>query len=131
MRQGELLALRWEDVDLVAGQINVRRSVTSGIVTDPKSGRGRLIPLGDEVRAALKAHRHLRGELVFCAADGRMLGKNECKHPLWRACRRAGLRRVGWHALRHSAESPIMPSWSGLVRAFPQDLGLRGAGDSA
>ena len=55
-------------------------------------GRGREVPLGDEVLAALKAERHLRGPLVFCTAEGRMFKKNECKHPLWRACKRAGLR---------------------------------------
>ena len=58
--------------------------------------------------AALKGHRHLRGKLVFCAADGRMLTKNECKHPLWRACRRAGLRQVGWHMLRHTFASHLV-----------------------
>jgi site-specific recombinase XerD len=57
--------------------------------------------------AALKSHRHLRGSLVFCANDGRMLGKEECKHPLWRACKRAGLRRIGWHVLRHTFASHL------------------------
>jgi integrase len=37
MRQGEILALRWEDVDLVKGQLSVRRSVTREIITTPKS----------------------------------------------------------------------------------------------
>ena len=108
LRQGELLALRWEDVDLSKGLLSVRRSVTRGVVTTPKSGKGREVPLGDEVLAALKKHRHLRGELVFCAIDGSMLGKNECKHPLWRACKRAGLRRGGWHVLRHTFASHLV-----------------------
>ncbi len=89
LRQGEILALRWTDVDLVAGHLVVRQSVTRGIVTTPKNGRSRKIPLAPSVLTALRSHRHLRGKLVFCAADGRMLTKNECKHPLWRACRRA------------------------------------------
>ncbi len=37
-----------------------------------------------------------------------MLKKNECKHPLWRACRRAGLRRIGWHVLRHTFASHLV-----------------------
>jgi integrase len=107
MRQGEILALRWEDVDLVKGQLSVRRSVTREIITTPKSGRSRDIPLGDEVLAALKAHRHLRGQLVFCTDYGRMLKKNEVKHPLWRATKKAGLRRIGWHTLRHTFASHL------------------------
>lgn len=108
MRQGEILALRWEDVDLVKGQLSVRRSVTRNVITTPKSGRSRDIPLGDDVLAALKAHRHLRGPLVFCTDLGRMLKKNEAKHPLWRATRKAGLRHIGWHLLRHTFASHLV-----------------------
>jgi integrase len=107
LRQGELLALRWEDVDLQKGLLRVRQSVTRGHVTEPKSGRSRDIPLSDDAVAALKAQRHLRGPLVFCADDGRMLRKEECKHPLWRACKRSGLRRIGWHVLRHTFASHL------------------------
>ena len=37
-----------------------------------------------------------------------MLTENECKHPLWRACKRAGLREIGWHALRHTFASQLV-----------------------
>jgi site-specific recombinase XerD len=63
--------------------------------------------LGDEAIIALKNARHLKGPLVFCGDDGRMLGKNEVKHPLWRACRKAGLRQIGWHVLRHTYASHL------------------------
>lgn len=69
MRQGELLALRWEDVDLIAGRLMVRRAVARGIIGTPKSGKAREIPLNGTVMSALKAHRHLRGELVFCEPE--------------------------------------------------------------
>ncbi len=107
MRQGEILALRWEDVDLVAGRINVRRNVVWGHLGTPKSGKGREIALGHEVLAALKSHRHLRGPLVFCNGDGEMLTPGELKWPLWRACKKAGLRFVGWHVLRHTFASHL------------------------
>jgi integrase len=45
LRQGELVALEWGDVDLVAGTLTVRRSSWHGIVGTPKSGRDRKVPL--------------------------------------------------------------------------------------
>ena len=108
LRQGELLALRWEDVDLVRGRLLVRRAVARGVVGTPKSGKSREIPLNEKALAALKRQRHLRGELVFCDAAGRMLRKGACKWPLWTACRRAGLRRIGWHTLRHTFASHLV-----------------------
>jgi integrase len=108
LRQGELLALSWDDVDLVAGRLVVSRNLSRGEITTPKNGKTREIPLGDDVLAALKGHRHLRGDVVFSKPDGIMLTKGESKHPLWRACRRAGLRRIGWHVLRHTFASHLV-----------------------
>jgi integrase len=108
LRIGELRALRWEDVDLVAGRLTVRRAVAKNDVGTPKSGRKRTIELGHEIQAGLKKDRHLRSELVFCCDDGLMLTENECKHPMRRACKRAGLRLIGWHALRHTFASHLM-----------------------
>ena len=45
---------------------------------------------------------------MFCDGDGHMLSKGACKWPLRRACRRAGLRRIGWHVLRHSFASHLV-----------------------
>ena len=107
-RMGELRALRWEDVDLVARRLMVRQAVSRGRIGTPKSNRQRWLPLCTTAMEALRRHRHLRGELVFCKDDGTMFRKNELKHPLWRACRRAGLRKIGWHCLRHSFASHLV-----------------------
>jgi integrase len=107
LRQGELLALRWEDVDLVAGRLMVRRAVARGVIGTPKSGKSREVPLSKAAIQALKGHRHLRGELVFCDPDGKMLAPSACVWPLWRACKRAGIRRIRWHALRHTFASHL------------------------
>lgn len=107
MRQGELLGLQWGDVDLIAGKLQVKRALVRGKVTTPKNGKSRDIPLSDEAVRALKSHRHLRGDWVFCTMDGRPLKKSECKWPLWSACKRAGLRRIGWHVLRHTFASHL------------------------
>jgi integrase len=108
MRLGEMLALRWSDIDLKAGRLVVRRAVARGIVGTPKSGRSREIPLNDTVTRALEQHRHLRGPLVFCTDDGRMLTKNEAKAPLARARRRSGIVELGWHDLRHTFASHLV-----------------------
>lgn len=124
MRHGELIGLRWEDVDLVAGRITVRQNVVNGKIGTPKSGKPREIPLGVEVRTALKEHRHLRGPLVFCSMSGELLGTVDTRLPLWRTCKKAGLRQIGWHPLGHSFASPsrdargVAQGRSGAARAF-------------
>jgi integrase len=57
LRQGEVIALEWGDVDLVAGTLTVRRSSWRGHQGSPKSGRDRKIPLTKRLAAALKAAR--------------------------------------------------------------------------
>lgn len=108
LRRGELIALRWEDVDLVAGRLLVRFSATRGVVDVPKSGHGREVPLSRQALRALKAHRHLQGKYVFCRDDGRMLNQDDVPELLHAACRRAGLRKVGWHVLRHTFASHLV-----------------------
>ncbi|MCW5827880.1 MAG: site-specific integrase [Deltaproteobacteria bacterium] len=107
MRLGELRALRWQDVDLVAGKLFVRQAAWNDVIGTPKSGRPREIPLSNDARQSLKAHRHLRGEYVFAGKSGDMLHKAETKWPLRRAWRKAGLREVGWHMLRHTFASHL------------------------
>jgi len=122
MRHGELIGLRWEDVDLVAGRITVRQNVVYGKIGTPKSGKPREIPLGVEVRTALKEHRHLRGPLVFCDMNGALLGTVDTRLPLWRACKKAGLRQIGYHVLRHSFASHLVMRGASL-KAVQELLG--------
>ena len=108
LRHGELRALRWEDVDLVGKKIHVRRRVWRGHIDTPKSNRFRTVEMSDQVVEALKAHRHLRSELVFCQEDGSMWRAHQwTPWPLRRICKRAGLRIVQWQNLRHSFASHL------------------------
>jgi integrase len=107
LRRGELLALHWDDLDLVAGRVLVRRNVWRGHYGTPKNGRNREVPLNDEITMALKAHRHLRGRFVFCQEDGEPLTVEAMQWNLHRICRKAGLREFGWHTLRHSFASHL------------------------
>jgi len=102
IRLGEILALEWGDIDLKARVLTVMRSDWRGQVGSPKGGGTRKVPLTSRAVAALKAHRHLRGRLVFCWEDGRRWTFVTMRAGLKRQEKRAGLRITGWHILRHT-----------------------------
>jgi integrase len=106
MRIGELLALDWSDVDLQKGTVTVRRNLVLGKLLSPKNNRIRELPITNDLAAAL-IRRHPRSGLVFAQASGRPLGRQFVSDNLSRVCRRAGLRPVGWHALRHTFASHL------------------------
>ncbi len=109
LRLGELAALQWDCIDLKAKRLVVKRNVYRGRSGTPKGGRSREIPLSDTAVRALKDHRHLKGPYVFCTANGDMLNAyNRCQNAIGRQCKRAGLRPVGWHSLRHSFASHLV-----------------------
>jgi integrase len=108
LRVGELLGLRWQDVDLKAGRLVVRQNIAREEVTTPKNHRSREIPLGDLVLGELRAHRHLRSKYVFAKPAGTRLTKKEAEGRLERDLKRAGLRHIGWHALRHTFASHLV-----------------------
>jgi integrase len=108
MRLGELRGLRWGDCDLVAGTIRVQRNLVGRHEGTPKNGKARTVDLSVSAVAALKAHRHLRGERVFCNLDGKDYTLGEWRYWLKRCCLRAGLRVIGWHTLRHTFASHLV-----------------------
>ncbi|MEX1142036.1 MAG: site-specific integrase [Thermoleophilaceae bacterium] len=124
LRMGELLALRWEDVDFEAEAIRVRHSWTAGREGTPKSGRGRAVPMMDDVAQALARlgqRERSTGEqdLVFCDPLGRHLGYKSLSRRYKEALAAAGLRQLRFHDLRHTfgthairAADPAR-SWSG------------------
>lgn len=105
LRRGEILALEWGDVDLNAGTLTVRRAVWHDgdreHVGPPKNGRDRRIPLSQRLGRALRAVRHLQGERIFSERSGRLTPKR-MESALTYLCKRAGMRRIGWHVLRHT-----------------------------
>src|SRR5262249_27718529 len=66
MRRGELLGLRWADVDLASGQLRIKRD---------KTGDGRWVALNSEALKGLRAAKHqpIVSPLVFCTPEGRSL----------------------------------------------------------
>lgn len=76
LRLGEMLGLCWADIDSPRAMLKVQRAVSDdGTLTLPKSGKPRIVLMTERLRAALAAHRHLRGERVFYADDGKPLDK--------------------------------------------------------
>lgn len=102
MRMGEIRALQWDDIDFVRAQISIQRTDYRGHVGSPKGGRMRVVEMTNRLVAALKAIRHLRSEWVFCDKSGERWTRNEIDTKLTRARKKAGLRKFGWHELRHT-----------------------------
>jgi integrase len=62
-------------------------------------------PARARLRAALKAHRHLRSDLVICHPDGSQFTQSAVEAARRFACKRSGLHSIGSHELRHTFAS--------------------------
>jgi integrase len=101
-RLGEILGMYREDIDHVAGTITIRRALWHSHLGSPKGGRERKLPMTRRLRHALKADRHLKGPFMWCDSSGVHLTKKMAQRAIERVCKRAGLRKIGWHVLRHT-----------------------------
>ena len=102
LRMGEMLALTQDCVDYRAGNLTIWENDWHGNVGSTKGGERRTVPMTPRLRAALQGIRHLRGELVLCGVEGKRWTKHIVRAALRTICRRAGLRVVGAHVLRHT-----------------------------
>ena len=129
LRQGELLALRWENVDLSGGELEVvgslsgQRRADLQVVT-PKTGNGRRVSLAPHAVSALREHRRRQAELrltigaewlnrglVFCDETGRFgdyVRPANLNRALDRILNRAGLPHIRFHDLRHTAATRML-----------------------
>jgi integrase len=107
LRIGELLALRWRNVDLENGMLRVTESVYEGHFDTPKTQRSqRSLPLGPmaiRILAARKPAVVNPEALVFATRDGSPFDRhNLTRRQLKTTCKKLGLEGVGWHWLRHA-----------------------------
>ena len=109
LRQGELIALRWSDVDWPAARIRVRRNFTRQAFGTPKSKRSsRSVPLADRVAGEME--RHFKGtafdadeDLVFPhPLTGGPLDASRLRKRYKKVLKAAALRPVRFHDLRHT-----------------------------
>jgi integrase len=107
LRRGELLALRWRDVDFPGSVLRVRASYAGGALTTPKSGKVRSVPLAPEVAAALaklSQRDWFTGDddLVFPGELGSYLDGSALRRRYKDALEKAALRPLRFHDLRHT-----------------------------
>lgn len=148
LRPGELLALRWPEVDLASGRLTVAATRTSdasgravrGEAPKTQAGR-RVVSVPAHVAEALRQHRRRQLEarlkrpwafqdqgFVFPNARGGMLGQATLGQRLARWCERAGVPRLTPHELRHTAISwMIRAGVNPLVIAYRAGHAKRGA----
>lgn len=119
MRRGEVLGLKWDDLDLEAGKLHVVRALKKGAGTvalgATKTGRGRAIALDAGTVTALREHRKAQLEerlacgsgwtetgLVFTLQDGHHVDPDGLTQRFARHVRESGLPRIRLHDLRHT-----------------------------
>lgn len=107
LRFGEMIALDWDDLDFAAKNITVRHGVARGIFGSPKSNKMRTIPMTSKIMDIMLKRYKSKG-LIFPPTHDSYLTHNLCHKELKRACRRAGLRQIGWHTLRHTFASHLV-----------------------
>ncbi|MBI4574711.1 MAG: site-specific integrase [Planctomycetes bacterium] len=100
LRLGEILSLRWEDVDLKAGLLHV----TVREDWKPKDRESRRIPLHPRLREVLEAMGRV-GALVFSTTNGTPYDESHVHRALVAAGRRTGLTGINFYLLRHTFAS--------------------------
>ena len=120
LRLGELLALRWHDVDFARRKIVVSRAMSDGIETTTKSDRVRQVPLVVNAAAALdrisrREHFTAPDDLVCASVIGRHIDGSALRRRYHRAQAAAGVDPLRWHDLRHTFGSLLAAGGVDLV----------------
>ena len=109
LRRGELLGLKWEDIDFEHGSLRVKRQIArinGEIVEAPLKTKNayRTLPLADDTIQVLKQQRKkvCSSPWVFPSPTGGPISPDSVLHMLHRVLKRAGLPRVRFHDLRHT-----------------------------
>jgi integrase len=117
LRRGELVALRWRDVDFARSHLRVRASYTDGALSTPKSGKMRSVPMAPDVSAALARLGQRPAwtgddDLVFIGQAGGYLDASALYRRYKKTLVRAGLRDLRFHDLRHTFGTQVIATAS-------------------
>lgn len=112
MRQGELLALAWGDIDLDSGTLRVSRSIHAGKISEPKTkSSSRTIKLTRRAVAALEHLReHQDGDgFLFCTKHGNPISAQNLINRSWKPqLQRAGISYRNFHQTRHTVATLLL-----------------------
>jgi integrase len=114
MRLGELLGLKWDDINWTAGTISVRRSLYKGQFVEPKTSRSvRVIGMSNRLAATLLEHKlaapYSPFDVVFSTPEGTPMEPANLRHRVFAdTLTRAGLRTIRIHDLRHTYASLLI-----------------------
>jgi integrase len=113
LRRGELVALRWLNVDFPRRHIRVTASYTERALSNPKSGRARSVPMASVVAEALarlanRPEHTADDDLVFLGSGGGYLDASALYRRYKIALRAAGLRSLRFHDLRHTFGTTVV-----------------------
>lgn len=102
MRNGELFALTWSDIDFVNRRITVSKSYDTRMrkTKSTKAGYWRTVPISDELESLLKQLKATSGNGEFVLPHNSMWHKGEQAKVLKMFCRGIGIRPIKFHALR-------------------------------
>ena len=125
-RQGELLALQWGDIDWRGKFIEIRRANWRGIISTSKSGKGRRVDLADHLAGILSEHRRVlvaeslkagrpMSEWVFPSEEGTALDAANLRKTFLLCLKKAGLRQIRFHDLRHTFASWLIGNGESLA----------------
>ena len=100
MRLGEILGIKWRDIDIKRGIIHLYNT---------KNGEKREIPINEQVKTAfIRTRKHPQSEYVFCKSDGSQL--RDIRTSFFTALRKSGIKDFRFHDLRHSFASHLVMS---------------------
>jgi integrase len=127
LRIGEILALRWRDVDFSSGELRVEQACYRGLIGTPKTkGSRRTLPLPESLQDELKrlGEKSASGDqLVFQTRNGTPFSDTNLLHShLKPAGRKLGMPWLNWHTLRRT-HATLLQHAGGTLREAQAQLG--------